>query len=345
MACEVCLNSLNIFTRKKCSQCRRIHCSKCSHRTESSTKVCARCFRLLSLTFNRQDLGQYSVKELRQFLKLNNFCTDNFKERADLVDAMMKMIHPGNQPTDDAEHVRHVEQLKERMMKENSTVKSATSSPSANQPSTNGADLVSNLPSMPTSSPQVNENIPPSSSLDGESIPGALSTESEPPSTEAATPAAEGDAAVSSVLPESSEVTGARGAVQEPSTEMAFGTPSKRMTLNQLSKEEDIESLSVRQLKELLFTNYVDYKGCCERQELMERVRRLWLDYQKNKGLTSEEQCSSEIDFCKVCMDAVIDCILLECGHMVTCTQCGKRMAECPVCRHYVSRVVRVFKV
>ncbi|XDA79667.1 hypothetical protein R6Z07F_009676 [Ovis aries] len=33
-------------------------------------------------------------------------------------------------------------------------------------------------------------------------------------------------------------------------------------------------------------------------------------------------------------MDSPIDCVLLECGHMVTCTKCGKRMNECPICRH-----------
>ncbi|KAL0183420.1 hypothetical protein M9458_022795, partial [Cirrhinus mrigala] len=25
-------------------------------------------------------------------------------------------------------------------------------------------------------------------------------------------------------------------------------------------------------------------------------------------------------NLCRICMDAVIDCVLLECGHMVTCT-------------------------
>ena len=33
-----------------------------------------------------------------------------------------------------------------------------------------------------------------------------------------------------------------------------------------------------------------------------------------------------------------IDCVMLECGHMCTCTQCGKQMAECPICRQYVVR-------
>ena len=51
-----------------------------------------------------------------------------------------------------------------------------------------------------------------------------------------------------------------------------------------------------------------------------------------------------EENLCKICMDSPIDCVLLECGHMVTCTKCGKRMSECPICRQYVVRAVHVFR-
>ena len=38
----------------------------------------------------------------------------------------------------------------------------------------------------------------------------------------------------------------------------------------------DIESLTIKQMKEILSRNFVDYKGCVERYELEERVRRLF---------------------------------------------------------------------
>lgn len=47
---------------------------------------------------------------------------------------------------------------------------------------------------------------------------------------------------------------------------------------------------------------------------------------------------------CKVCMDAPLNCVLLECGHIASCVDCGKQLAECPICRQYVVRVVRTFK-
>ena len=53
---------------------------------------------------------------------------------------------------------------------------------------------------------------------------------------------------------------------------------------------------------------------------------------------------AAESEVCKICMDAMIDCVLLECGHMVSCTECGKRLSECPICRQYVVRAVHIFR-
>ena len=48
---------------------------------------------------------------------------------------------------------------------------------------------------------------------------------------------------------------------------------------------------------------------------------------------------------CKICWEAAVDCVLLECGHMLTCVKCGRQLHECPVCRHIVTRVVHAFRV
>jgi E3 ubiquitin-protein ligase RNF34 len=39
----------------------------------------------------------------------------------------------------------------------------------------------------------------------------------------------------------------------------------------------------VRELKEILAANFVDYKGCVEKNELIEKVRRLYRDRQNEK--------------------------------------------------------------
>lgn len=151
---------------------------------------------------------------------------------------------------------------------------------------------------------------------------------------------------------------------EELSREQPDSRPGiKRATLDDLKQADDADTLTVRQLKEILVNNFVDYKGCCEKHELVDRVKRLWNEAQANKQRTAEvigspahtdsaQSGPSEVhkghdpeeNICKVCMDAAIDCILLECGHMVTCTKCGKRLADCPMCRQYITRVVHVFR-
>lgn len=152
-------------------------------------------------------------------------------------------------------------------------------------------------------------------------------------------------AQVTSVLAQDQETQ------QSVDSEDSF-VPGRRASLSDLTHLEDIEGLTVRQLKEILARNFVNYKGCCEKWELMERVTRLYKDQKGLQHLVSgnEDQNGGAVpsgleeNLCKICMDSPIDCVLLECGHMVTCTKCGKRMNECPICRQYVIRAVHVFR-
>ncbi|KAM8797861.1 E3 ubiquitin-protein ligase RNF34 [Eudromia elegans] len=135
---------------------------------------------------------------------------------------------------------------------------------------------------------------------------------------------------------------------EESAEEQTPGLSRKRTraSLSDISSPEDIEGLSVRQLKEILACNFVNYSGCCEKWELVEKVSRLYRESEENNKTQGEKMQLNDNDdnLCRICMDAVIDCVLLECGHMVTCTKCGKRMSECPICRQYVVRAVHVFK-
>ena len=56
------------------------------------------------------------------------------------------------------------------------------------------------------------------------------------------------------------------------------------------------------------------------------------------------ENGDEDSERCKICMDAIIDCVLLECGHMVTCKKCGKQLSDCPICRQNIARIVHVFR-
>jgi len=50
-----------------------------------------------------------------------------------------------------------------------------------------------------------------------------------------------------------------------------------------------------------------------------------------------------EKDMCVICWDSEINTVLLECGHRAVCLDCSNSLAECPMCRKEITRVVRVF--
>lgn len=56
-----------------------------------------------------------------------------------------------------------------------------------------------------------------------------------------------------------------------------------RVSLSDLSNTDDVEALTVRQLKEILARNFVSYSGCCEKWELVERVIRLFKETEENR--------------------------------------------------------------
>lgn len=60
----------------------------------------------------------------------------------------------------------------------------------------------------------------------------------------------------------------------------------KAMYSFQFTFSSEFDDLSVKQLKEILMLNRVDFKGCCEKQELLDRVNRLWNDLQTSPGKT-----------------------------------------------------------
>ena len=125
---------------------------------------------------------------------------------------------------------------------------------------------------------------------------------------------------------------------------------------------EDLNELSTKQIKDLLAMNRVNFKGCVEKEELLKILQRLWKQDKRNK---ENIETMDDDSLCKICMDSPviwghissssitmthtlifqIDCVMLECGHMCTCTNCGKQMAECPICRQYVVRWGNILNV
>ncbi len=65
---------------------------------------------------------------------------------------------------------------------------------------------------------------------------------------------------------------------EEPKLKSKFPSVSDLQTL------EQVEGLSVRECKELLALYRVEFKGLCEKSELLAKVRELWLERQRAKA-------------------------------------------------------------
>lgn len=55
-------------------------------------------------------------------------------------------------------------------------------------------------------------------------------------------------------------------------------------SLSQIQNIEEVGELSVKELKMILTANFVDFKGCCEKKELLDRVAALWKSKQQTDG-------------------------------------------------------------
>nr|XP_046224124.1 E3 ubiquitin-protein ligase RNF34-like isoform X3 [Oncorhynchus gorbuscha] len=314
--CKACGLAFSVFRRKENLRC------------------CTTCHLLRGTAFQRPQLMALRVKDLRQYLLLRNIPTDTCREKEDLVDLVLCHLEAG----------------------ENTSTQGAVEEEE-------DTDSLHSLPhSLHASPPSATRRSASEQSVLSASQGDAPLSRSDSSGTAQSQP--HGEAPTIPLL----HLEPAR----EPIIEISPVTQRRmRASLSDLDNEGDIESLSVRQLKEILARNFVNYSGCCEKWELIERVHRLYRENEQNRksmenvsninsvtavvayppprcngavGDSMKAQLASDDHLCRICMDAVIDCVLLECGHMVTCTKCGMRMSECPICRQYVVRAVHVFK-
>ncbi|KAK2503422.1 hypothetical protein MC885_004664 [Smutsia gigantea] len=312
IVCKACGLSFSVFRKKHvCCDCKKDFCSVCSVLQENLRR-CSTCQLLQETAFQRPQLMRLKVKDLRQYLILRNIPTDTCREKEDLVDLVL--CHHGLGSEDDLDTNSLNSSRSQTSNFSTHSFFSNYTAPSATLSSFQG-DL-----------------------MGGDRTLGSGALEQE-----------QSDRALANTEDEDEDDEDDDDDGEQHLEERTPGLSKKRVraSLSDLSSLDDVEGMSVRQLKEILARNFVNYSGCCEKWELVEKVNRLYKENEENQKSYGERlQLQDEEDdsLCRICMDAVIDCVLLECGHMVTCTKCGMRMNECPICRQYVVRAVHVFK-
>ena len=62
--------------------------------------------------------------------------------------------------------------------------------------------------------------------------------------------------------------------------------------MDDIKDENDIGNLSVIELKQILKANFIDYRGCCEKRELMDKVIMLYNSQKKGQLNCHDLICS-----------------------------------------------------
>ncbi|CAF0730319.1 unnamed protein product [Brachionus calyciflorus] len=395
--------------KKTCSMCNQSFCQFCitrlpkteeqnqssTTRSNSSERICSSCKTICAPETNADDLLKLKLKHIRCILNRANIPTNTCKEKRDLVDLMISNKHKFrkfHRPTTTQNPQQQQQQQQQQSSQSTSSTQNSFNN-TVNSIINNVQDFVSfNLNSVlnpnpvpcppPPPRPDNRQNYNTSSSSTsstssnnigsmfnflGEQIPNVFSnTFSQFNDNQETSSESRAQQNVPETQPHRAPTPPPPPSQPQPSQPTNL---KRRASISDLKTEAEIENLSIKQIKEILANNFVEFKGCCERQELIDKLKRLYKSHQENKRLEKEinnnafggvggdgvqnnvssdssnqKTIVDESDFCKICMESIIDCVLIECGHMCSCIKCGKQLAECPICRQNVVRVLRVFK-
>jgi E3 ubiquitin-protein ligase RNF34 len=354
---------INNFTKKFCIHCKQTFCHNCAQKLDTKdltllhSRVCNKCNIISSPTVSIEQLMNVETKYLRLYLLNKNVRMYGANEKRDL--AQLILIHNRRQNSNNNNNNNNTDSnnnSRNFSTNNNDTDNNNSRNLSNNHSSTNSGNQASR--------PTLASTVPLSNAHASASLPTYMNNNSNDDRS-----AAEPAPSLGSVHSSNSNTNNESDVSRKPLKRFA--------SLSDLKSAEDIDTLSVKQIKEILAYNFVDFRGCFEKSELVAKLKRLYSSHLQNKNIENElndanvidskhtgrsvslekNQTSeptahpsklisslSESEFCKICMDRLIDCVLLECGHMVSCVKCGKQLAECPICRQNVVRCIRVFK-
>lgn len=64
-----------------------------------------------------------------------------------------------------------------------------------------------------------------------------------------------------------------------------------------------------------------------------------------NAAATKLDDSVYDKDICKICIENQIDCVFVECGHLMSCLKCSQNLEKCPFCRQTIYKIVKIYRV
>ncbi|KAF9356880.1 RING finger protein 34 [Mortierella sp. AD094] len=170
-------------------------------------------------------------------------------------------------------------------------------------------------------------------------------------------------------IPRAAPATNGTASRPQPQTSQPpRSTQQTSLTLEQLmTSKTDPSTLPIKTIKAILDHSCVTYVGIVEKRDLVARLQKLIDNTRAEQEKLQEQEEASKSksptestkeppggggneddNLCKICCDAALNCVMLNCNHMSTCMDCGKLIMEgsrmCPICREYVVRLLHVFR-
>ena len=66
-------------------------------------------------------------------------------------------------------------------------------------------------------------------------------------------------------------------------------------------------------------------------------------DRKFGEGITYWKAAQEAERLCRICWEEAADAVFYDCGHVVACLGCARRMETCPLCRKRVLSTVRCY--
>ncbi|KAL3269485.1 hypothetical protein HHI36_008552 [Cryptolaemus montrouzieri] len=288
MPCTKCNSDFNFFNWKiRCGECQGKYCTKCLKKREG-VLFCEKCMILLKRPPDRGKLMELKPKDLQDYLKKHNISTHGLVEKQELVDLFCNKHIPVKQR-------KGTEKLTANFgcslpnFRDNSTLGELWDSlgnESFWTSSSNGQQRTSQEPPRPPPRRRSPRNSPTSPTTPQSRFSpqptGQSSASSTPPEDRHQPPST---STGNTLEPDWVFVNtaGSSEDISHQKTPEGSPVPPKCPKLAELESEEDLNQLSAKQLKILLTVNRVDFRGCVEKKELLDKAITLWRDNKKQR--------------------------------------------------------------
>lgn len=301
--CSSCGQSLSMANskRRRCQCCSHNYCTECM-----GPSCCRRCAVFRSnIPVSGELLNTLKVRDLKWYLSTLNIPSDTCYEKRELVELILATYPQSRRSASQPREQPTYGQATSQSQQQPEPTRSASSTPTTSSASASAYSSNSSSPARNTTNTQGDGG---GGGGNGGFFANLHETADASSVGSGSTAATTASNIANNARPTSYSSTGNLAATR--ATDLS-GSHLNLSTFNleDVQSADEVRGMSVRQLKLLLARNYVDFKGCVEREELVTKVTLLWHDKQaskvKGKSGRRPDEDSCNLSILSVCRGRV----------------------------------------